>query len=150
MNIFEWISEERIQYAIIDGYFSNLQGQGIPLQGITDKQTPAEIHITHRILKNNGFLVPWVDLQQEIRADLTSACSFLARSYQGGNEAELKRKILKQVGEIVKKINRLTMIFNHMFPQTGIQYLPVCMEKEISDFHKTHMNDNSDIEGILE
>ena len=33
MNIIELIAEERIQQAIADGQFNNLQGQGKPLQG---------------------------------------------------------------------------------------------------------------------
>ena len=149
MNIIEMIAEERIQQAISDGRFSNLQGQGKPLQGIYDDQTPAETRLTHHILRNNGFLLPWINLQQEILADLNAARSLLKRSYRVGNEAQLNPIILERFGEKVEKINRLIRIYNLKVPLTGLQYPPLCVEKEISDFQKTLSNDNLDMERIL-
>jgi hypothetical protein len=149
MNIIEMIAGQRIQQAIADGLFSNLEGQGKPLQGINDDQTPVETRLTHHILRNNGFLLPWIDLQQEILAELNAARSILKRSCRVGNEAQLNQKILEQFGEKVEKINRLIMIYNLKVPLTGLQYPPLCVEKEISDFQKTLSNSTMDMERIL-
>ncbi len=148
MNIIEVIAEERIQQAIADGQFINLQGQGKPLQGIIDDDTPIETRLTHHILKNNGFNLPWIDLQQEIQSILTSARSYLKLFYLVGNDPEINRKVLQHFSEKVEKINRLIMLYNLKVPLTSLQYLPLSVEKEISGFQKSLMNDCPDLERI--
>jgi hypothetical protein len=149
MNIIEMIAEDRIQQAISDGHFSNLQGQGKPLQKIFDDQIHAETRLTHHILRNNGFLLPWIDLQKEILAEITAARSFLMRSYQVGDVSQLNQIILERFGEKVVKINRLILVYNLKVPLTGLQYLPLCVEKEISDYQKTLSSDLLNLERIL-
>jgi len=149
MNIIELISGERIQQAIADGQFGNLQGQGKPLLEIMDDDTSAETRLTHLIIKMNGFILPWIDLQKEIQSEFTGARSFLERVCPVGNESGLNRKVLQQFGEKAEKINRLIRMYNLKVPLTSLQYLPLCVEKEGSDFERKLFNDFPYMERIL-
>ena len=59
-----------------------------------------------------------------------------------------KSKGSERFGEKVEKINRLMMIYNLKVPLTGLQYLPLSVEKEMSDFQRNLMNDYPDLERI--
>lgn len=54
--------------AIERGEFDNLEGTGKPLNLEDNPFEPAELHMVHKILKNNGFAPYWIELGKEINA----------------------------------------------------------------------------------
>lgn len=62
---FSALIEERILTAQKNGEMDNLPGKGKPLN-LEDMDTPEEIRMAYRILKNSGFLPPEVELRKKI------------------------------------------------------------------------------------
>jgi hypothetical protein len=62
---FESLVEERIRKAQKDGAFYDLPGANKPLN-FEDENIPEELRISHKILKNAGFLPPEIELKKKI------------------------------------------------------------------------------------
>lgn len=62
----EKIIEEKIQEAIENGEFDNLEGKGKPLNLDDYFATPEEFRVGHSLLKSNKFVPAEVDLLKEI------------------------------------------------------------------------------------
>ena len=62
---FEKLVEERIKKAQKDGLFDNLEGARKPLN-LDDMNISDDLRLTHKILKNAGFLPPEVELKKKI------------------------------------------------------------------------------------
>lgn len=66
---FETLVEERIQKAMEEGQFKNLPGEGKPIN-LTDYDfLNQDVWMSNKILKNAGYLPPWIELAWEIDAD---------------------------------------------------------------------------------
>jgi DnaJ homolog subfamily C member 28 len=50
------------------GEFDNLEGEGKPLNLEENPFEPAELHMVHKILKDNGYAPYWIELSKEINA----------------------------------------------------------------------------------
>ncbi len=64
---FEIIAERRIQQAMKDGAFDNLQGKGKPLVFEDDSMIPPDLRMAYKILKNAGFIPPAIQNEREIQ-----------------------------------------------------------------------------------
>lgn len=73
--------EEIIQRAMAEGQFDNLPGKGKPLRLDENPHEDAEWRTAHRILKNAGFTLPWLETLREIETDLESARVILRRTW---------------------------------------------------------------------
>ncbi len=62
---FEAIVEQRIKKAQKQGAFEKLPGSGRPLE-FDDANVPNELRLSHKILKNAGFLPPEIELRKKI------------------------------------------------------------------------------------
>lgn len=62
---FEQLVEERIKKAQKKGEFDNLEGSRKPIT-FEDENVPQELRLSHKILKNSGFLPPEVELKKKI------------------------------------------------------------------------------------
>lgn len=62
----EKIIEEKIQKAIANGEFDNLEGAGKPLNLDDYFATPEDVRVGHSLLKSNKFVPQEVDLMKEI------------------------------------------------------------------------------------
>ena len=67
----KWISErvrDDLQAAVDRGEFSNLPGQGRPLDLTRDDNpfVPDDLKLSYRILSNAGIGVPWIEDRKEI------------------------------------------------------------------------------------
>jgi DnaJ-like protein len=62
----ETIAEIRIRAALDEGFFSNLPGQGKPLNLDDDCSIPEDLRLTFKILKNAGCLPVEMELSREI------------------------------------------------------------------------------------
>jgi ribosomal protein L39E len=78
--------DEAIREAMRKGEFDALPGTGKPLKLDDDSNVPAELRLTHRILKQNNFVPEWIALGKEIETLHTHATSTLRdelRAYRG-------------------------------------------------------------------
>ncbi len=55
-----------IAQAMKQGEFDNLEGTGKPLNLEENPFAPAELHMVHKILKDNGYAPYWIELGKEI------------------------------------------------------------------------------------
>ena len=62
----ETISERRIRDAQDEGLFSNLPGQGKPLNLDDDRGIPEDLRLTFKVLKNAGCLPVEMELHRQI------------------------------------------------------------------------------------
>jgi len=62
----EDIVEQKIQAALERGEFTNLPGEGRPLEIAADPLVPEDLRVAYRILKNAGFLPPQLEARNEI------------------------------------------------------------------------------------
>ena len=74
--------EQRIQQAQEDGLFDNLPGAGKPLPLDDDALVPAEDRTGYRLLKSNGFTLPWIAARQEIAEERAQLDKWLAQANQ--------------------------------------------------------------------
>ena len=63
-----WL-EEVIQRAEAEGQFRNLPGEGKPLPQANPHESLDEWAMAHHILKQSGFLPPWLQLRKEVAAE---------------------------------------------------------------------------------
>jgi hypothetical protein len=66
MGLMETIAENRIRAAQEEGLFSNLPGQGKPLNLEDDRGVPEDLRLTFKILKNASCLPVEMELNREI------------------------------------------------------------------------------------
>ncbi len=96
---FEDLVEQRIKQAQEKGEFDNLKGANKPLK-FEDEHIPQELRLSHKILKNAGFLPPEVELKKKI-----------SQTEQLLDEANIdtpeKRKIQKKLNYLITKLNTI-------------------------------------------
>ena len=71
-----WL-EEVIQRAEAEGQFRNLPGEGKPLPQSNPYESLDEWAMAHHILKNSGFLPPWLQLRKEVAAEKSAVVDAL-------------------------------------------------------------------------
>src|ERR1041384_973169 len=90
------IIEEKLREAFAEGAFDNLPGKGQPLK--LEAENPFEDptqRMGYRVLRNNGFTLPWIQEQKEIaeeserlRTELTRAWHMAERARATGRSEE--------------------------------------------------------------
>ena len=70
MSLFDRIAEQKIQAAIEAGDFDNLPGMGMPLKLDQDPFADPAWQMAAHMLKEGNFKLPWIEIRQEIEADL--------------------------------------------------------------------------------
>ena len=66
MDFLERMAEEKILEAMARGEFDDLPRQGQPLPHDDAAVVPPELRVAYKILKNNGFLPPEMELRKEV------------------------------------------------------------------------------------
>lgn len=76
MSIMSWIAERKIEVAIEDGVFDDLQGKGKPLKLQDLSHVPEHLRAGYLLLDNAGLLPERQKLRQEVvrLEQLLSAC----------------------------------------------------------------------------
>ena len=79
--------EEQIRQAMAKGKFEELPGKGKPLKLDDDPLADPEWRLARHMLKSGGFTLPWIELRQEIEAELAQARADLQRAWKWRNAA---------------------------------------------------------------
>src|ERR671932_1549113 len=120
--------EEKIRQGFEDGVFDDLPGKGAPLR--LDDENPFEdptLRMGYRLLRNNGFTLPWIQEQKEIAAEAERLRAELARAWAraerervaGGDrwQAELRwRKSVTAFRQRVAELNERIRNYNYQTP----------------------------------
>jgi DnaJ family protein C protein 28 len=127
--------EQRIQDGMERGLFDNLRGMGKPLNLDEDQFVPEEMKMAFRLLRSNGLAPLWVELNQEIRADIERLARFreYAHSRTLSNAIEhhhLRREYLSRVTEINSKI----LSYNIIAPSSHVHLGLLIVEDELAKF----------------
>ncbi|BEJ15195.1 hypothetical protein CspHIS471_0409620 [Cutaneotrichosporon sp. HIS471] len=84
MRAWAGLVEERITAAQNKGFFKNLKGTGKPIERDPSEMNPllglSEVYI-NRIIKRQGALPPWIELQNNLNASQAAFRSLLLESY---------------------------------------------------------------------
>ena|GEM_PF-244376 len=143
MDKFQRLVEEKIRQAFDEGAFDNLPGKGEPLK--LDDENPFEdptLRMGYRLLRNNGFTLPWIQEQKEIaqeaerlRAELMRAWARAERTRVTGGDrwqAELRwRKAATAFRQQVAELNERIRRYNFQVPADRFRRLPLDAAREI-------------------
>ncbi len=99
MDIFRKIAERKIQEAMEEGMFDDLQGKGKPLVFEDETWIPEDLRVAYRVLKNSGHVPPELELRKEI---------VTLRNFIDTLDDDKER--LKKLRELNFKIIKLNMI----------------------------------------
>ena len=123
-NAFRRLAERRIEDAMREGKFDNIQGMGEPLE---IEMAPADENARMtwwclRILKNGGFTPDEVRYRKSI--------DHLKAALAGAGDEARARSLVRQINELVQKLNTLgTNAIN-------IGIAPVCEDAELRRFRE--------------
>jgi|FLYN01.1.fsa_nt_gi hypothetical protein len=153
MADWKWLAEKRIREAIEDGHMSHLAGEGKPLQLDDDPNTPQDLKLAYKILRDNGLAPEWMMMGRELdeqRARLLANVRRGVRAYQGAlgdagriadplRSAERRQRIdaawqtaRDTFCEAAAGFNRQVTSYNLKVP-TGISHKPYLdIEREIN------------------
>lgn len=137
------IIDDQIRKAIEEGAFDDLPGKGKPLALDENPFEDPSWRIENRILRSNGFSLPWIETRKDIERDYKIALDELIRTWhwrtrrieQGllgpGLESEWT-----QAQEIFKSkvmdLNKRIFNYNLEAPLDQFKLRPVNFEKEIN------------------
>ncbi|KAB1199550.1 hypothetical protein CJ030_MR0G020454 [Morella rubra] len=126
------VVEQRIWHSMEEGQFENLPGKGKPLNLITNPHADPAEDTLYRILSKNGCAPEWVELNKEIRAQISEWRSTLKKAWasrcSGDNDkwVESSEALKVQIRDINNKVFRYNLIVPF-----GRQMFGLNWEKEI-------------------
>jgi hypothetical protein len=89
MGLMETLAENRIREAQEEGFFSNLPGQGKPLNLEDECNVPEDLRLTFKILRNAGCLPAEMELGKQI----FNLRQLIAAAADEGSRQELNREL---------------------------------------------------------
>jgi len=142
--------ERQIVEAQRRGEFDNLSGKGKPLDLKENPFADSEWRVAYKILQDNGFTLDWIELDQEIRAELEACREQLLQSkcwyeramaqlgHQGSCWAQEKRtraqytweQALGTFADRVAQINKRVDLLNLKVPLVNLQRPRISVDEE--------------------
>ncbi len=153
MSTIDWgaIVERKIKEAQSEGHFDNLPGEGRPLDLREPAHDRPEWRLAHRILKNAGFTLDWIELDQTIRAE-SAQCERLlenqlawadrvrcSEDHSDGIEAELSAAYSWTVAAYKRRaaaLNEKIALFNLIVPLMHLQKRKLDVGEEVRKFRE--------------
>ena len=108
MDVWALVAERKIQEAIEEGAFDNLDGAGKPLDLSENPFEDPSQRMANRILRNNGLAPGWIQEAKELDAEFL-LLRVDGESGKPGYEAR------------VKELNRKILLFNLKAPKAAAQ-----------------------------
>jgi DnaJ homolog subfamily C member 28 len=140
MYKWEAIVERKIREAMEEGAFQNLEGAGKPLPLEEDPFENPTMRQAHRLLRHNGFSLPWIEERKELQAaveklrgDFTRCAGKYCRA-TADHPSALRDEDAQVLGEFrrqVRELNRRIAVFNLKSPSTRFHLALLDAEGEI-------------------
>ena len=130
--------DESIQKAMQDGAFDDLPGKGQPLRLDENPNADPAWEIAYKLLRDNGFSLPWIEERNEIEKEIESARAALKRSraWCAAQGAGGKPEWEQAVGIFRPKagaLNKRIITYNLQAPSPALQRGLIDIEAEITD-----------------
>lgn len=119
-NFQEDLISEMVRKSREKGDLDSLPGKGKPFQWEEHPGEPEGERALNRILKNNGVVPPWIQLDKEIRESI----EIMEALSLGDNDAGRSRR-----KEMVQEINQKIAKFNLICPVSSLQKRRLTQEK---------------------
>ena len=116
-----------IRKAMEAGEFNNLPGEGQPLDLHTDPNTPADMQLAYKIMKQNDIAPDWIVQSKTLTAKLDSWQSRLKAAhkiYMKTHNLEAWLIAKEKLREDAEKLNKELVAFNLKLPP-GVAHRPL-------------------------
>ena len=124
--------ERQIQEAQAQGAFDNLPGHGKPLPPETVNPYEGSSALAHKILKDHGFALEWIELDKELRQELAAARYRLAQSYRRYDPGTVAwQRAVDRFAEQIAELNAKIDLYNLKTPGMQFQRRRVVLADEI-------------------
>ncbi len=141
--------DEQIRQAIKRGDFDNLPGKGKPLDLSENPYEDPGWRLTYRMLKENGYTLPWIENRRSIELDFENVVKSLEQSWVWRQKATGRRGLmhaerewqqaLQTFRDEVSKLNKRIRNYNLETPSNQFQRRQINADLEIEEF--THSSD---------
>ena len=134
--------DEQIRQAMARGDFDNLPGKGKPLDLSENPYEDPGWRMAYRMLKENGYTLPWIETRRNIELDFERAAKSLQQSWDWRKTATGRRGLmhaerewqqaLQKFREEVVKLNKRIRDYNLEIPSDQFQRRQINAEIEIN------------------
>lgn len=124
MNQWETAVDRAIRKAMEDGEFKDLPGEGKPLEWHDDPNTPDEMKLAYKILRENDLAPDWIVQGRELEARQEQLLAQLQQAIAGHTD-------VTSLAKEIERFNRQVVSYNLKVPQ-GVQHRPLInLQREI-------------------
>jgi DnaJ family protein C protein 28 len=134
--------DEQIRQAMQRGDFDNLPGKGKPLNLNENPHADPDWRIAYRILKENGFTLPWIETRRGIELDFENCIKSLQQSWDWRKKATGRRGLmhaerewqqaLQKFRDQIDRINKRIRDYNLEIPSDQFQRRQIDADLEIN------------------
>jgi DnaJ family protein C protein 28 len=112
-----------------EGHFDNLPGQGKPLDLNRDAHEDPAMQLANHILKENGFVWPWIEERKEIEEAVEKAVAELLAARRAGQPVWTQATAAFR--QKAADLNRKIAAHNLAVPSLTFHRAPINVEAEI-------------------
>ena len=133
--------DEQIRQAMQRGEFDNLPGKGKPLDLSQNPHEDPGWRIAYRMLKENGYTLPWIETRRTIELDFERAAETLQQKWDWRKIASGRRGMVSAEKEWqqalqtfrgeIDKLNKRIRDYNLEIPSNQFQRHPINSDREI-------------------
>lgn len=121
--------DDQIRRAMEEGKFDNLPGKGKPLRLDDDSLEDPAWRTAHRILRNAGYSLPWIETRKQLETEQELAQAELRRAWewrqtQPGDDPERQaewRRTVNRFQERIAALNKRIFSYNLEAPLESFQ-----------------------------
>ncbi len=139
MSGFDRIAEEKIRQAMQAGKFDQLAGKGKPLNLQENPYEPEGWGTAFRLLRQNGYSLPWIEVGMEIEHERIQAQRYLRNACQDSDD-EVKRRAHELFASRIETLNREIVQYNLRVPAMVFQRRLLDLETERAAALKERFN----------
>jgi len=133
--------DEQIRQAMQRGDFENLPGKGKPLDLTQFPYEDPGWRVAYRMLKENGYTLPWIETRRKIELDFEQATKSLGQNWEWRKDATTRRSLpqaerewqhaIQRFRKQVTDLNKRIRDYNLEIPSNQFQRRIIDAEQEI-------------------
>jgi len=146
MSLFGKSADEIIRRAMQDGAFDNLPGKGQPLKLDENPHEPEGWRTAYRMLRSNGYSLPWLELRKEIEEAVDRARSDARSARESGPEDfwNQQKAVFQQR---IEALNQRIFQYNLQAPSPVFHRQPLDLSRELDAIQSRDDTNSSQAEG---
>lgn len=141
---FDIVVENKLKEAFEAGVFDNLPGKGKPLNLNENPHEPAAWRMAYKMLRDQGFTLPWIAERKDIEEALEVALKQLAQAYRETHPTRQPnvwqradwQRAQDTFGQFVVKLNKRIRDYNLQVPHAAVQRGLVVPAAEINQVER--------------